>query len=155
MLNHLRAHNRAIEKGLRDINGYLERVSKGTQLNDDGKARIQYKDVGVHVLALPGINLVIFKTFINFLPDPTGGKILALYYDLLDKNDAPDTGLAYFSIVAAEEVGAERDVISVETKRPLIDMSFEEFTNCLTIVGEVANVQMVRLAEEFGADPVP
>ncbi|GAB4479449.1 MAG: hypothetical protein Kow00124_25150 [Anaerolineae bacterium] len=155
MLSHLRAQHRAIEKGLKALNEYLARSTKGVQLDERGRARIQYENVGVHVVALPEHNLVIFKTFINFLPDPASGKLLALYYALLDKSDEPETGLAYFSIVAAEQIGAEKDVISVETKRPLADMSFEEFKVCIETVGEVANLWMQRLAEEFDAPPVP
>ncbi len=155
MLTHLRTQHRAIEKGIRAINEYLGRVSQGAALDDQGRCRIQFENVGLHVLVRPEHNMVIFKTFINFLPDPESGKILPLYYHLLDMSDEPETGMAYFAIVASEQIGSERDAISVETKRPIADMSYEEFVSCLRIVGEVANLWMDRLEAEFGAPRIP
>nr|MBN1229389.1 hypothetical protein [Anaerolineae bacterium] len=155
MLSHLKAQHRAVEKGVKNIEQYIGKVSEGAKLDERGRCRIQFQDVGVHVLVLADHNIVIFKTFINFLPDPESGKILPLYYHLLDMSDEPQTGMAYFAIVAAEEIGSERDAISVETKRPIADISFEEFKACLGVVGEVANLWMQRLAEEFDALPVP
>jgi hypothetical protein len=70
-------------------------------------------------------------------------------------NDAPETGLAYFAIVASEEVGGEHDVISVESKRPIVDISQDEFTACLKTVGDVANQWMDRLEQEFEAPRIP
>ena len=155
MLSHLRAHNRAIEKGVKAIEGYVGRISSGAALDENGRCRIQYENVGVHIVVLPDHNLVIFKAFINFLPDPSTGKVLPLYYHLLDMSDEPQTGMAYFAIVAAEALELEKDVISVETKRPIADISFDEFQGCLQIVGEVANQWIDRLEEEFGAPRVP
>jgi hypothetical protein len=155
MLSHLRAQNRAIEKGVKSISGFIGRISSDATLDEHGRCRIQYNDVGVHIVVLPDHNLVIFKTFINFLPDPSTGKVLPLYYHLLDMSDEPQTGMAYFAIVAAEALEFERDVISVETKRPIADISFDEFQGCLQIVGEVANQWIGRLEEEFGAPRVP
>ncbi len=155
MLDHLRAQNRAIEKGLKDIGTYLNKASKGAALDERGRCRLQFEQVGVHIVVLPDANMVIFKTFINYLPDPDSGKILPLYYHLLDMSDHPQTGMAYFSIVAAEELGEEHDVISVETKRPIADMSYDEFVSCLRTVGEVGNMWMGRLETEFGAPHVP
>jgi hypothetical protein len=155
MLSHLRAQHRAVEKGIKSINGHLGRVSEGAKLDENGRCRIQFQNVGIHVVALPDHNIVIFKAFINFLPEPESGKILPLYYHLLDMSDEPQTGLAYFSLVAAEQIGAEKDAVSVETKRPIADISFEEFLACITAVGEVANAWMPKLAEEFQAPPVP
>ncbi len=151
MFSHLRAHHRAIEKGVKAVDSYLDRVSKGTHLDESGRCRLQFEDVGVYVVAMPEHNLIIFKTFINTLPDPSTGKLLPLYYHLLDMNDEPETGMAYFSIVAAEELASEQDVISVETKRPIVDISYEEFHECLKIVGEVANRWIERLEAEFNA----
>jgi hypothetical protein len=155
MLSHLRAQNRAIERGVKAIESYIGRISSNTTLDEGGRCRIQYENVGVHIVVLPDHNLVIFKTFINFLPDPSTGKVLPLYYHLLDMSDEPQTGMAYFAIVAAEALDFERDVISVETKRPIADISFDEFTSCLQTVGEVANQWIDRLEEEFGAPRVP
>lgn len=155
MLAHLRAQHRSIEKGIRDINAYLDRVSKGAKLDEAGRCRLQFENVGLHILVRPEHNMVIFKTFINFLPAPESGKILPLYYHLLDMSDEPETGMAYFAIVSSEQLGTERDVISVETKRPIADMTFEEFVSCLRIVGEVANHWMERLEKEFDAPRVP
>jgi hypothetical protein len=155
MLSHLKAQHRAIEKGLKNIDRYLAKVTDGVQLNEQGRARVQYQNVGVQIVVLVEHNMVIFKAFINFLPDPDSGKILPLYYHLLDMSDEPQTGMAYFSIVAAEEIGAEKDCISVETKRPIADISLGEFKGCVQAVGEVANQWMPRLAEEFDAPVVP
>jgi hypothetical protein len=47
------------------------------------------------------------------------------------------------------------DVISVETKRPIVDISFEEFSASLEAVGEVANMWMNRLEQEFKAPRIP
>ncbi len=151
MLKHLRTQHRAVEKGIKAINEYLDRVSKGAALDERGRCRVQFENVGLHIVARPDANMVIFKAFINTLPDPEGGKILPLYYHLLDMSDEPQTGMAYFAIVASEEIGGERDAISVETKRPIADMSYEEFVTCLRTVGEVANIWMERLEAEFGA----
>jgi hypothetical protein len=155
MLAHLRARHRTIERGIKAINTYLNKISEGAALDDKGRCRIQYENVGLHIIARPDENLLIFKAFTNFLPDPETGKILPLYYHLLDMSDEPSTGLAYFAIVASEEVGAESDMISVETKRPIADISYEEFETCLKSVGEVANLWMGRLEEEFGAVRIP
>ncbi len=155
MLSHMRAHLRAIEKGVRDIEGYLHRINPNARFDEAGRCRLQYENVGVHVIIQPEHNIVLFKTFINFLPDPAAGKLLPLYYHLLDMSDEPQTGLAYFSIVAAEQLGTERDVISVETKRLISDTSYDEFLECLKVVGEVANQWMERLEQEFGAPRVP
>ncbi len=155
MLSHLRAQHRSVEKGLKAIETYLGKVSQGAVLDERGRCRIQYNDVGIHVVVLPQHNMVIFKSFINFLPEPSSGKLLPLYYHLLDMSDNPDTGLAYFSIVASEELKTERDIISVETKRPIADISFEEFKANLEAVGEVANKWMNRLESEFNAPKVP
>jgi hypothetical protein len=155
MLSHLRAQHRTIEKGIKDINSYLDRASKGAHLDEAGRCRLQFENVGVHIVVRPDANMVIFKTFINFLPAPESGKILPLYYHLLDMSDEPETGLAYFAIVSSEQIGTDRDVISVEAKRPIADISFEEFVICLRIVGEVANQWMPRLEAEFDAPHVP
>ena len=155
MLQHLKAQHRTIEKGIKNINQYLDKLSKGAALDENGRCRLQFQEVGLHIAVLPDANLVIFKSFTNFLPDAASGKILPLYYHLLDMSDEPQTGMAYFAIVAAEEVGAEHDMISVETKRPIADMSFEEFEQCAGVVGEVANLFMHRLEDEFGAPVVP
>lgn len=155
MLSHLRAQHRAIEKGIRAINSYLARLSSDLSLDEHGRCRLQVEDVGVHVVVQPDHNIVIFKAFINFLPAPETGKILPLYYHLLDQSDEPQTGMAYFAIVASEELGSERDAISVETKRPIADISYEEFVACVKTVGEVANLWMPRLEEEFDAPRVP
>lgn len=155
MLSHLKAQHRAVEKGIKDIESYLKKVSEGVTLNEQGRARLQYNNVGLHLVVMPDHNIVIFKTFINLLPDPATGKLLPLYYHLLDMNDEPQSGLAYFSIVAAEQIGMEKDVISVETKRPIADISFEEFKAAMDAVGEVANLWMERLESEFGAPRVP
>ena len=148
-------HLRSIEKGIKAINGYLNRVSKGAKLDENGRCRLQAEQVGIHVVATPGQDLLTFKAFINFLPDPATGKVLPLYYHLLDMNDEPETGLAYFAIVASEEVGGEHDVISVECTRPIADISFDEFSACLKAVGMVANQWIDRLEEEFDAPKVP
>jgi len=155
MLSHLRARNRTVEKGVKDIEDYIKGVAKGVELDERGRCRLQYGQVGVHVVIVPEHNLVMFKTFTNFLPDPDAGTILPLYYHLLDINDEPATGLAYFSIVAAEEMGVDQDVISVELKRPITDISEEEFKVCLEAVGEVANKYMSVLEEQFKAPRVP
>ena len=155
MLQHLKAQNRAIEQGIKNIDKYLGKVSEGAHLDENGRCRIQFQEVGLHIVVLPDANMVIFKSFTNFLPDATSGKILPLYYHLLDMSDNPQTGMAYFAIVAAEEVGSDHDMISVETKRPIADMSFEEFEQCAQIVGEVANLWMHKLAEDFDAPVVP
>jgi hypothetical protein len=156
MLSHLRAQHRSVEKGIKDIDSYLVKTTEGhVKLDDNGRARIQYGNIGIHVVVLPDHNLVIFKAFINLLPDPEGGKILPLYYHLLDMSDEPQTGMAYFAIVAAEEIDMERDVISVETKRPIVDISLEEFKMSVSAVGEVANAWMEKLEKEFDAPPVP
>jgi hypothetical protein len=155
MLSHLRAHNRAIEQGVKAIEGHLKKISDGAVLDPGGRCRLQYEDVGVHIVVLPEHNLVIFKTFINFLPDPASGKLLPLYYHLLDMSDEPDTGMAYFAIVAGEELDMEHDVISVETKRPIADISLDEFRTCVQIVGEVANLWIDRLEEKFDAPRIP
>jgi len=155
MLQHLKAQHRTIEQGIRDIDKFLGKLSEGAHLDETGRCRIQFQEVGLHIVVLPDANMVIFKAFTNFLPDATSGKILPLYYHLLDMNDEPQTGLAYFAIVAAEEVGSDRDMISVETKRPIADMTFEEFQQCAGTVGEVANLWMNKLAEEFDAPVVP
>jgi hypothetical protein len=148
-------HLRSIEKGIKSIDGYLNRISKGAQLDENGRCRLQADQVGVHVVVAPEQDILTLKAFINFLPDPATGKVLPLYYHLLDMSDAPETGLAYFAIVASEEVGGEHDVISVECKRPIVDITFEEFTACLRAVGSVANEWMNRLEEEFEAPKVP
>jgi hypothetical protein len=155
MLSHLRAQHRSVEKGLKAIESYLGKVSEGAKLDERGRCRVQYHDVGIHVVVLPQHNIVIFKAFINFLPEPSSGKLLPLYYHLLDMSDEPDTGLAYFSIVASEELKTDRDIISVETKRPIADISFEEFKANLEAVGEVANKWIGRLENEFDAPKVP
>ncbi|MGF1505784.1 MAG: YbjN domain-containing protein [Chloroflexi bacterium] len=155
MLSHLRAQNRAIEKGLRSLEKYLQKIDSSMTLDERGRARIQYNQVGLHIHAIPDANLVIFKTFINFLPDPAEGTLLPLHYALLDLNDEPMTGLAYFSIVDSREIGSEHDAISVETKRPLADMSEEEFMQCVRAVGEVANIFMEKLEADFKAPRVP
>lgn len=156
MLSHLRAQHRSIEKGIKSIDSYLSKTTEGhVTLDENGRARIQYGDVGIHVVVLPDHNLVIFKAFINLLPDPESGTILPLYYHLLDMSDEPQTGMAYFAIVAAEEIGMERDVISVETKRPIVDISLDEFKMSVSAVGEVANAWIEKLAKEFDAPPVP
>lgn len=154
MLDHLKAHNRAIERGIRNINKFLDQMADSS-LDENGRCRIQYRDIGLHVVVMPEHNLVIFKTFINMLPDPGSGKLLPLYYHLLDMNDEPQTGMAYFAIVASEEVGMDSDVISVETKRPIVDISLEEFKSSVETVGEVANHFMGSLEEEFHAPVVP
>lgn len=150
MLDHLRAHHRAIERGVRQIQESLKKVAD-TALDERGHAVVHVEDVGVHVVVSPEHNLVIFKSFINFLPDPASGKVLPLYYHLLDMNDEPDTGLTYFSIVASEEMDAEQDIISVETKRPIADISHEEFEICLATVGEVGTNFTALLEEQFSA----
>ena len=149
-------HLRAVEKGVKAINSYLHKISKGqAELDEKGRCRIQYQNIGVHIHVIPGHDLVIFKAFINFLPDPSTGKVLPLYYHLLDMNDEPDTGLAYFSIVAAEELNTDNDIISVETKRPITDISFDEFNNCLQTVGEVSNRYIDSLEQTFDAPRIP
>lgn len=155
MLSHLKAQHRAIERGIKDINSYLHKVGSGATLDETGRCRIQFENVGVHVVVMPDHNIVIFKAFINFLPEPETGKILPLYYHLLDMSDEPQTGMAYFAIVRAEVIGAESDAISVETKRPIVDISLEEFTTCLKTVGEVANLWMQKLSEDFEAPIIP
>jgi hypothetical protein len=148
-------HLRAVEKGIKNIDDYLNRVSKGARLDENGRCRLQADQIGIHVVATPGQDILTFKAFINFLPDPATGKVLPLYYHLLDMSDAPETGLAHFAIVASEEVGGEHDVISVEVKRPIADISFDEFAACLKSVGTVANQWIDRLEEEFDAPRVP
>jgi hypothetical protein len=148
-------HLQNVEKGIKNINNYLDKISKGAQLDESGRCRLQLDQVGVHVVAVPGEDLLIFKAFINFLPDPATGKLLPLYYHLLDMNDNPETGIAHFAIVASEEVGSEQDMICVEVKRTIVDVSFEEFSACLKSVGEVANAWMPRLVEEFEASLIP
>lgn len=148
-------HLKAVEKGIKAIDEYLGRVSKGAKLDENGRCRLQAENVGLHVVVSPTNDIVIFKTFINFVPDPASGKILPLYYHLLDMSDNPETGLAHFAIVASEEVGAEHDMISVEVKRPISDISFEEFTACLRAVSGLANQYIVKLEEEFAAPRVP
>jgi hypothetical protein len=155
MLKHLRAQNRAIERGLKDVNSYLKKISPELALDESGRVRLQFQEVGLHIRVMPEYNLILFKTFINFLPDPVNGNLLPLYYHLLDHNDSPDTGLAYFCIVDAQEIGADKDVISVEFKRPITDTSEDEFKSALGAVGEVANIYMKRLEEEFGAPLIP
>ncbi len=148
-------HLKSVEKGIKAVEGYLTKIEKGLKLDDNGRCRIQLGEVGVYVVVSPERDILVFKAFINTLPDPASGKVLPLYYHLLDMNDAPEIGLAYFAIVASEEVGGDHDVISVETKRPIIDISFEEFELCLNAVGEAANQWMPRLEEEFEAARVP
>ncbi|MBN1428451.1 MAG: CesT family type III secretion system chaperone [Anaerolineae bacterium] len=148
-------HLRSIEKGIKNIDGYLNRVSKGSKLDENGRCRLQADQVGIHIVVAPGQDLLTFKAYINLLPDPATGKVLPLYYHLLDMSDEPETGQAYFAIVASEEVGGEHDVISVECKRPIVDISFDEFTACLQAVSSVANQWMDRLEEEFDAPKVP
>lgn len=148
-------HLKNLEKGVKAIEDYLRRISKDAQLDENGRCRLQIGEVGIYVVVQPGLDILLFKAFINSLPDPSTGKVLPLYYHLLDMNDAPETGLAYFAIVASEEVGSQHDVISVETKRPIIDISFDEFQLCLNAVAEVASQWMVRLEEEFAAPRVP
>jgi hypothetical protein len=148
-------HLKAIEKGIKSIEGFVARIDKSARLGADGRCRLQIDDVGVYVVIAPDVDKVVFKAFINTLPDPSTGKVLPLYYHLLDMNDAPDTGLAYFAIVASEEVGGQHDVISVESKRPIVDISFEEFSACLKTVGEVAHQWMERLETEFEAPRIP
>lgn len=148
-------HLKAIEKGIQAIESYLKRIDADAKLDESGRCRLQIDSVGVYVVVAPDVDKVVFKAFINLLPDPATGKVLPLYYHLLDMNDAPDTGLAYFAIVASEEVGAEHDVISVESKRPIVDISFDEFQACLKTVGEVSNQWMERLEQEFEAPRIP
>jgi hypothetical protein len=156
MLKHLRAKNRSIEDGVENVEKYLKKMGvEDGALDEGGRARVQYNQVGLHIRVLPEHNLIIFKTFTNFLPDPAEGTLLPLHYHLLDLNDEPMTGLAYFSIVDSREIGQEHDAISVETKRPLADMSFEEFESSVQAVGEVANIYMGRLEEMFGAPRIP
>jgi hypothetical protein len=148
-------HLKNLEKGVKNIEGYLTRIDKAAQLDQTGRCRLQIGEVGIYVVVQPGQDILLFKSFINTLPDPATGKVLPLYYHLLDMNDALETGLAYFAIVASEEVGGDHDVISVETKRPIVDITFEEFELCLKAVSEVANRWMVRLEEEFAAMRIP
>jgi hypothetical protein len=148
-------HLKAIEKGIQSIESYLKKTDAEAALDESGRCRLQIDNVGVYVVVDPDEDKVVFKSFINTLPDPATGKVLPLYYCLLDMNDAPDTGLAYFAIVASEEVGGEHDVISVESKRPIIDISFEEFKACLKTVGDVSNQWMDRLEQEFEAPRIP
>lgn len=156
MLAHLRARNRTVEKGIKSIEDYIQNASSGgVELDPSGRCRLQYDQIGVHIIVIPDHNLILFKAFTNFLPDPESGNILPLYYHLLDMNDEPLTGLAYFSIVAAEEMGMEQDVISVEVKRTITDISEEEFMASLQAVGEVANAFMYKLEETFKAQRIP
>lgn len=148
--------SRATEKGLRTLEKHIRKVSNGNvQLGRDGRCVIRYERVAVYILAVPSHDLVIFKSFINFVPDPNSGMVLPLYYHLLDMNDEPETGDAYFAIVAGEEIGKEQDAISVEVKRPITDISFDEFMRCVVSVGDVSNRYMLKLANEFKAPPVP
>ena len=148
-------HLKAVEKGIQAIESYLKRIESDARLDENGRCRLQINNVGVYVVVSPNVDKVVFKSFINTLPDPATGKVLPLYYHLLDMNDEPDTGLAYFAIVASEEVGSPHDVISVESKRPIIDISFEEFKACLDTVGEVSTRWMDRLEREFEAPRIP
>jgi len=148
-------HVKAVEKGIKAVEDYLKKIEKNLALDETGRCRVQIGEVGVYVVVSTQRDLVLFKAFINTLPDPGTGKVLPLYYHLLDMNDAPETGLAYFAIVASEEVGGEHDVISVETKRPIVDISYEEFSLCLNAVGDVANQWMTRLEGEFEAMRLP
>ncbi|MCC6904609.1 MAG: hypothetical protein IT326_02125 [Anaerolineae bacterium] len=154
MLSHLKAQNRHIENGIRTVEQTLKKLADAS-LDEKGRCRIQYGPIGMHVVADAEHNLLVVKAFTNFLPDPNSGKVLPLYYHLLDMNDAPQTGLAYYSIVASEEIGLEQDVISVETKRPIAGVSHEEFIACLEAVGEVAQTAIAQLAEKFDAPPIP
>lgn len=156
MLAHLRAKNRTVERGLKSIEEYIKSASSGgVELDANGRCRLQYDQIGVHIIVIPEHNLILFKSFTNFLPDPESGTILPLYYHLLDMNDEPQTGLAYFSIVAAEEMSMEQDVISVEVKRTITDISEDEFMSSLQAVGEVANAFMKNLEDKFKAQRVP
>jgi len=148
-------HLKAVEKGIKSVEDYLKKLDKTLALDEGGRCRVQMGEIGVYVVVSTQRDLILFKAFINTLPDPNTGKVLPLYYHLLDMNDAPDTGLAYFAIVASEEVGGERDVISVEVKRPIVDITYEEFTLCLNAVGDVANQWVGRLEEEFEAARMP
>lgn len=144
------------ERGLKELNKHIKTISKGAcQLGGDRKCRLAYENINIYIAAFPAADLVIFKSFINFVPEPATGKVLPLYYHLLDMNDEVETLDAYFAIVSGEEIGRETDVVSVEVKRPLTDISFLEFTRCLISVGEVSNKYIRKLATEFQAPPVP
>jgi hypothetical protein len=145
-----------IEKGLADLDKHIRMVTNGkVGLGPDGQCVLQWKSIIVYIVAVPPQDLVIFKTFINFLPDSGTGMILPLYYHLLDMNDETETGFAYFAIVSGGDNPNARDVISVEVKRPISDISFDEFMGCLASVGEVSNRYIVKLQKEFQAPPVP
>ena len=148
-------HLKAVEKGIKSVEDYLHKINRDFKLDENGRCRLQVGDVGVYVVVSTKRDLILFKAFTNTLPEPSTGKVLPLYYHLLDMNDAPETGLAYYAIVASEEVGGEHDVISVETKRPIIDITFEEFNLCLKAVGDLANQAMGHLEEEFSAMRMP
>jgi hypothetical protein len=148
-------HLKQIEAGIQSIEGYLKRLNPDAELDEKGHFVVQMDQVRVHIVVFPNVDKVVFKAYINMLPDPATGKVLPLYYHLLDMNDSPDTGLAFFAIVASEEVGTEHDVISVEAKRQIIGISQDEFQTCLTAVGEVSNAWMERLEQEFDAPHIP
>lgn len=150
------AEEKVIHKGLRELDRHILKVTRGrNRLDPDGRCRLRYERVSVHIRAIPQQDLVIFKSFINFVPDPNTGMVLPLYYHLLDKSDHPETGDAYFTIAASEEIGTERDAISLESRRPLTDMSFEEFRRCLSSVALASDRYIVKLRDEFQAPPIP
>lgn len=146
----------AVARGLQELDRAIQTISRGNaQLDPEGRCRLRYQRISVHVRAIPALDLVIFKSFINFVPHPNTGMVLPLYYHLLDQNDALETGEAYFALVPAEEAGTERDVISMEARRPLSDITLEGVRRCLASVALTSDAYIIKLRDEFQAPPVP
>jgi len=144
-----------IKKGLKELEKHISKITNGkVKLDENYRCKFHLENIAIYLLAVPQYDLLILKSYINFLPDPNSGMILPLYYHLLDMNDEHETGFAYFAIVSGQNP-TDKDMISIEAKRPITDISFEEFYRCLLSVGKVSQQYVEKLEKEFQAPRVP
>lgn len=144
-----------VEKGLKEVNNFLKKLTGGAvgALDAQGAAAVSYQGIRILVKSSPQSNIMIFKNYINFLPAGVSDIQMAnLCQFLLRQNDDPANLNAYFAIVRQE---GGPDVISVEMRRPITDINYDEFVNGFNSVANVSAKWRSRLQQEFNASPVP
>ena len=148
MFKHLRAQGRSIERAMKDVEKFTQRYDENANF-EGGKALLMREGIWLQICPDRENNILAIKAYTNYIPNLEAPTLRDLYYSLLDLSDNPETGLAYFCIMDGDEVGMAQDVIGVEVKRPLADMSWEEFEAGVDAVEEVAALHAPRIAKEY------
>jgi hypothetical protein len=137
------------------------RVAGGTWIIQGVGTTAGGQNVDVWVRVIPDVGgTLVFESFTNMLPDPTlpgfsSGNMLALFRDLLELNGGGASGDAYFTIKDLPTgPGSHQSAISVEIRRPIRGLDFDEFQRCLTHVAVLADENDERLAHEFNAPKI-